>query len=181
LRTAAGCGWPASTPRERAHGREPARYYAAAAAERLFALTRGRALQLAVVGEGSDRFGRIIGELFLPGGASVGETLVAEGAAFVYWHSGLPEALLERYLAAQRRAMDAGRGFWPHILKLPSPAQPYVGNAASRRFHAPGCPDARRISPRNRVLLPDLAAAFRQGFAPARDCTPWPNEGTGRP
>ncbi len=159
---------------ETAHGRVPAQYYAGNATTRLVELTKGQLLQLAVAGDGSDRYGRIVGELRLPNGASLGEILVSEGAATYYWHSGLPGDLLERLLAAQHRAMETGRGVWPRILALPRPPAPYVGNAATRRFHSPDCPDARRISPKNKVYLANAGEAFKQGFSPARDCTPWP-------
>ena len=161
---------------ETAHGREPAQYYAVNATARLVELTKGQLLRLAVAGDGRDRYGRVVGELLLTNGASLGEILVSEGAATYYWHSGLPGELLERLLAAQQRAMKAGRGFWPRILALPSPPAPYVGNAATRRFHSPDCPDAHRISPKNRVYLVNAGEAFKQGYSPARDCTPWPED-----
>lgn len=165
---------------ETSHDGAPAQYFADASADLLARLTRGQALRFVPVGEGRDRFGRLLGELLLADGTSVGERMLAEGAAFYFWHADLPRTLSERALVAERRAMAAGAGFWPRILALPAPPGPYVGNAASRRFHAPGCPHAGKISPRNRVALPTLAEAFGQGFAPARECTPWP-AAAGRP
>lgn len=160
---------------ELAHDGQPAQYYAAESKAMFMRLVRDVSLRFVGVGSGHDRFGRLLGELFLPDGTSVGERLVAEGAAFCFWFDDLPPALADRLLAAQRRAMAAGKGFWPRLLSLPAPAAPYVGNAASRRFHAPDCPDAARIGRRNRVALPSLAEAFARGFAPARACTPWPD------
>lgn len=159
---------------ETSHDGQPAQYYAKEAAALLARLTAGQPLRLVAVGEGRDRFGRVLGDLRLPDGASISERLAAEGAAYYFWHADLPNDLSDRLLAAQRRAMAAGQGFWPRILAMPAQEQPYVGNVASHRFHAPNCPDARRISPRNRVALPTLAAAFDKGLAPARNCSPWP-------
>lgn len=157
---------------EKAHDAAPAQYFAAAATLRLSRLTEGNALRLVVVGEGKDRFDRTLGDLLLPDGKSVAESLLEEGAAFFFWFSDLPRDTEERLLAAQRRAMAAGRGFWPRILSLPT--GPLVGNTASRRFHDARCHEAVRISPRNRVAFASLAEAFGQGFSPARECTPWP-------
>ena len=159
---------------EMAHDGRAAQYYAAAAAALLQRVTRGVPLQFVGVGPDKDRFGRMLGDLLLPDGASVAALLVGEGAAFFFWFDDVPAELAERLLLAQRRAMAAGRGAWLRLLALPRPAEPYVGNAASHRFHAPDCPDAARIGRRNRVLLPTLAEAFGRGFAPARGCTPWP-------
>jgi micrococcal nuclease len=159
---------------ETSHDTQPAQYYAKEATALLARLTMGQPLRLVVAGEGRDRFGRVLGDLKLPDGASISERLVAEGAAYYFWHADLPNDLTERLLTVQRRAMATGLGFWPQILALPAQARPYIGNIASRRFHAPDCPDARRISPRNRVVLPTLADAFGRGLAPARNCTPWP-------
>ena len=170
---------------EGVHGCVPAQYFAAEAKAALARRVMGRELRLVRAGQGGDRFGRVLGDLVLADGASVAEALVADGAAFVFWHRDLPPALFERLLATQRQAMAAGRGFWPRLLALPPPSRPYVGNAASRRFHDAACPRGRAISPRNRIAFPDLRAAFAAGFAPARECTPWPvadgREGGKRP
>ncbi len=159
---------------ETAHGNAPAQYFAAQAKAALKRRVLGRELRLVRDGRGGDRFGRVLGDFVLPDGASVAEALVADGMAFVFWHRDLSPALDDRLLAAARQAMAAGRGFWPRLLALPPPARPYVGNAASRRFHDAACPQGRAVSPRNRVAFPDLRAAFAAGFAPARECTPWP-------
>jgi micrococcal nuclease len=164
---------------EVAHGDVPAQYFAAEAKAGLERRVMGRELRLVRAGRGGDRFGRVLGDFLLSDGASAAEALVADGAVFVFWHRDLPPALFDRLFAAQRRAMAAGHGFWPRLLALPQPSRPYVGNAASRRFHDAACPEGRAVSPRSRVAFPDLRAAFAAGFAPARECTPWPAAAVG--
>jgi len=159
---------------ETAHDGRPAQYFAEQAKAALDGLTRGVPLRFVGVGPGKDRFGRLLGDLVLPDGRSVTEMLLSRGCVFVFWHEDIGPAVFDRYLALQRRAMADGQGFWPRLASLPSPGAPYVGNASSHRFHGPGCPDAVRIGWRNRVALGTLVEAFRQGYAPARDCTPWP-------
>ena len=161
---------------ELAHYGQPAQYYAPESKAALSRLVRDVPVRFVGVGPGRDRFDRLLGELLLPDGSSAGERLAAEGAVFCFWFSDVPKELADRMLAAQRRAMAAGKGFWPRLLSLPAPSAPYVGNAVSRRFHAPDCPDGRRIARRNRASLPTLADAFGRGFSPARDCTPWPKD-----
>jgi endonuclease YncB( thermonuclease family) len=162
---------------EVAHNGAPAQYYAAASRDALARLVMGRAVHLVVRGDEGDRFGRVLGDFLLPEGGTAVEALSADGAVFVFWHRDLSEAAFERLLTLQRRAMAQGRGFWPQLLALPAPSRGYVGNAASKRFHAADCPEAARISPRNRVALPDLRQAFARGYSPARECTPWPTVG----
>lgn len=159
---------------ETAHDGRPAQYFAEQAKAALEGLVRGVPLRFAGVGPGQDRFGRLLGDLLLPDGRSVTEILLSRGCVFVFWHQDVGPVVFDRQLALQRRAMAGGQGFWPRLLSLPSPGAPYVGNVSSQRFHPPDCPDAARIGRRNRVALATLGEAFRQGYAPARDCTPWP-------
>ncbi|MEA4855772.1 MAG: thermonuclease family protein [Solidesulfovibrio sp.] len=164
---------------ETAHGKAPAQYYAAEATAAFSRLVAGKALGLVVSGDGGDRFGRLLGDLVLPDGTSVTEALLAQGTVFVFWHRDMAEADFGRLLALQRRAMGEGRGMWPRLLGEPAAGRGFVGNANSRRFHEARCPEAGRISPRNRVPFTSLREAFFQGYAPARECTPWPAAGEG--
>jgi micrococcal nuclease len=159
---------------ETAHDGRHAQYFAEQAKAALEGLVRSVTLRFVGVGPAQDRFGRLLGDLVLPDGRSVTEILLARGCVFVFWHEDMGPAVFNRLLTLQRRAMAQGQGFWPRLLSLPPPATPYVGNASSHRFHGPGCPDATRIGRRNRVALPTMSEAFYLGYAPARDCTPWP-------
>lgn len=159
---------------ETAHDGRPAQYFAEQAKAALEGLVRGVPLRFVGVGSGQDRYGRLLGDLVLPDGRSITEILLSRGCVFVFWHEDVGEAVFNRYLDLQRRAMAEGQGFWPRLLSLPPPAAPYVGNASSHRFHGPSCPDAVRMGRRNRVALPTIGEAFYQGYAPARNCTPWP-------
>lgn len=159
---------------ETAHDGRPAQYYAQQAKAALEGLVRGALLRFVGVGPAQDRFGRLLGDLVLPDGRSVTEILLSRGCVFVFWHKDMESTVFNRLLALQRRAMAEGQGFWPRLLSLPPPATPYVGNVSSHRFHGPDCPDVARIGRRNRVVLATISEAFDQGYAPARDCTPWP-------
>lgn len=159
---------------ETAHDGRPAQYYAQQAKAALEGLVRGVPLRFVGVGSGQDRYGRLLGDLILPDGRSVTETLLSRGCVFVFWHKDVESTVFNRLLALQRRAMADGQGFWSRLLSLPPPAAPYVANTSSHRFHAPNCPDTARISRRNRVAFATIGEAFGQGYAPARDCTPWP-------
>lgn len=74
----------------------------------------------------TDRFGRVVGEVFLPGGASLNRKLVEEGLAWWY-RQYAPRDLQLRLL--EEKARDARRGLWAH----PSPIPPWKWRGANRR------------------------------------------------
>ena len=131
-------------------------------------LVEGRRLRFEPAARRRDRYGRLLGYLFLPDGRLVSEVLVSQGLAFACYYPGAGR-YRERLLAAQRRALAEGRGIFG-ALRDTEPY--YVGNRASRRFHRPGCPNARHI--RRRILFRSLRQALYAGYCPARGCRPWP-------
>ncbi len=131
-------------------------------------LVKGRPLRFEPATRARDRYGRLLGYLFLPDGRLVSEILVSEGLAMVCYYPGAIR-YYRRLLAVQREALRAGRGLFA---TLKASQGPYIGNARSRRFHRPDCPRARRI--RRRVIFRSLEEAFRAGYCPARGCRPWP-------
>ena len=89
------------------HDGAPDQYYAEAS-RKIAAEIAGKAtLVLVPVGAGKDRHGRGLCDVRLPDGRSLNEVLVEKGAAYVYYHDDVPQALQARLLAAQRPAMDA--------------------------------------------------------------------------
>lgn len=149
-------------------------YWAAEAAALLESLVTGRDLEVESLGR--DDYGRLLG-LVLVGEVLVNEVLLEQGAAFYLYFPGRPPGLDARLLAAQARAMDAGRGFWPRIVSLPAAGRPWVGNTKSGRAFPATAKEARRISSGHRIAFPTLTEAMRRGYAPARHLTPWPLAG----
>ncbi len=158
---------------EIAHKGKPGQYYGREAREILRGFVAGKLLDIEVAGDGRDRYGRVLG-IVRSGENNLNKEMVAAGAAFFYWHEDVPQDLESMLLAAQTQAIRQDAGFWPRIKALPAPASPYIGNSRSHRFHAPGCPLGVKISRKNRRAFPTASDAFAAGFAPARNCTPWP-------
>ncbi len=131
-------------------------------------LVEGRVLRFEPATRSRDRYGRLLGYLFLPNGRLVSEILVSEGLAMVCHYPGATR-YYRRLLRVQREALRAHRGLFG---TLKASEGPYIGNARSRRFHRPDCPRARRI--RRRVIFQSLKEAFLAGYCPARGCRPWP-------
>ncbi|MFW5792178.1 MAG: thermonuclease family protein [Desulfohalobiaceae bacterium] len=153
---------------------EPDQHHARKSRDGLAGLVEHRVLSLELDGQKRDRYDRLLAWVRLPDGRLLQEVLLERGLVFVYPHPGDSLRHHDALLRTQQRAMDARRGFWGRILDLPVAEKTFTGNKRSMRFHAPGCPNGLRISRGNKVWFGSLEAAFRSGYAPARQCTPWP-------
>lgn len=154
---------------ELGHEGKKEQYFARESKYFLFKMLKGKKVRLKEISR--DRFKRLLAQVYLPSGKWVNKTLVALGYAFYFEHKG--EAYPE-LLQAQREAMQARRGFWAKLLSLPLASKTYLGNNSSKRFHLLKCPEAAKISSWHKRLFFSLYEAFYNGYAPARDCTPWP-------
>ena len=158
------------------HGKQKPQYYAREAMDQLNRLTQGKEVRLVTVdAKGKDHYGRIVADVILPDGHSLSDTMVRNGAAFVYPHSELNAHFQERLRKLQHEAIAARRGMWAHILTLPAAKKTYLGNRESMRFFPTDCAEVQHIKPRNRVFFGTLMDAFMAGYAPARPCNFWPD------
>ena len=159
------------------HKGAPGQYYGQEAGKALSALVAGRVIRLDRDELGRDRYGRLVGLARLGDGRLVNLAMIELGAAFVYPHPSDKDSGLAKTLhAAQVAAMDRGKGFWPGLMRSRDAVQPYVGNRNSKRFHVVSCPQGRTVKSANQVRFSSLREAFAAGYAPARECTPWPPE-----
>ncbi|MCL6622480.1 MAG: thermonuclease family protein [Syntrophobacterales bacterium] len=148
---------------------QPAEFLAHKAKKILTDLTQGRRVRLEYDRLRYDRFQRLLAYVFLEDGTFVNRELVARGLARVY--SQPPNtARQEELLAAQREALEAGRGIWREALKQDEDF--YLANRKTLRFHRPGCHLAGEIAPANRLRLTSKKDAYLQGFSPCRTCRP---------
>jgi len=116
-----------------------------------------------------DDYGRTLAYVFLPDGSMVNEKLLQSGVAHCLYR--MPNVKHEaRLLRAQRDAMQDRRGIWREWCEKEGR---YVGNRNSRRFHAAACPEATRISPKNRIAFAKRWDAFWAGYSPSRECLPF--------
>ncbi len=113
-----------------------------------------------------DDYGRTLAYVFLPDGSMVNEKLLQAGMAHCLYK--MPNIKYEaRLLKAQREAMQDRRGLWREWREKEGR---YVGSRNSRRFHLSSCPEAKRISPKNRIVFAKRWDAFWAGYAPAKEC-----------
>ncbi|MEZ4269225.1 MAG: thermonuclease family protein [Myxococcota bacterium] len=161
---------------------EKAQAYGAKARDFVKRATRGGVVK--VVGAANDGRKRRLAEIFSADGASLNRQLVAQGLAWHYakYSDDATLAALER--EARRKKL----GLWADAEPVapwdfraakrdgaktetaPPPAGAVVGNRGSRIYHAPGCPDREKVSPRNRELFATESEAQAAGFRRARNC-----------
>jgi endonuclease YncB( thermonuclease family) len=119
-------------------------------------------VELAPADPPSDRYGRLLADLVVDG-ESLSEALLEEGLAWVY------EDRDPVLLAAQRRAIAAGRGVHARIGDAGPP--PFVTTRS--RFHRADCPHvAGELASRD--LSWQVAPLLEMGLSPCRTCLPWP-------
>ena len=158
------------------HGKHKPQYYAREAMDQLSRLAQGKEVRLVPVdAKGKDHYGRIVADVILPDGHSLSDTMVRNGAAFVYPHSEQNAHFQERLRKLQHEAIAARRGMWAYVLTLPAAKKTYLGNRESMRFFPTDCAEVQHIKPRNRVFFGTLMDAFMAGYAPARPCNFWPD------
>lgn len=146
---------------------------------------------VAVVPHTRDRYGRLVAEVRLPDGRSLGRVLVEDGLA---WH--YVQYSRNRELGAlEAAARKARRGLWAdssprppwefrrpgtatgppggavgYVRLDPPAARSVIGNRRSRVYHAPGCPGHEQVAPQNRVVFESVADAEKAGFRRAGNC-----------
>ena len=133
-------------------------------------LTLGRTAEIRFANRRRDRYGRLLGYLYIDS-LFVNRAILENGLGYLYLFkdTDLHRSETGQLLAAQRRAMTARVGLW----SLPrEPEDYYLASPNSFRLHRPGCgslngrPESnyRRFSTREEGLF--------EGLSPCRNCCP---------
>lgn len=139
----------------------------------------GRAVFLETDVASRDRYGRLLGYLWLespavnPGEAELRQKLfnaqlLLDGYAQLMT---VPPNVkyVDYFREFQREARENGRGLWGAAV---DEEDFYIGNAHTRRFHRPDCSSAGRIVPHHQIRFETRADAFNLGYEPCRTCKP---------
>ncbi|WP_291327796.1 thermonuclease family protein [Desulfovibrio sp. UCD-KL4C] len=152
---------------------KPEQYYAKEAREILANMILNKTVVIEPV-EAKDRYGRTVGWIYLDK-FLVNELMIANGAAFFYFHPNNNPSKQEFLLQTQKKAMSEMKGFWRKIFSLKDFNIKWVGNMRSRRCFRDGSNFSVTIMSRNKVRFSNLGEAFMQGYTPARATMFWPN------
>jgi len=138
-------------------------------------LVEGWRLRLVFDREKKDRYGRTLAYVYRSDGLFVNAELLKEGLAYVLYRfpNGRRAKIL---LSAQREAMEKHVGIWQLVNENETPVHAYLGNRRSKRFHIHGCSMGKKMADKNRVWLKNQWTAFLAGYAPAKDCIPFPGD-----
>jgi endonuclease YncB( thermonuclease family) len=133
----------------------------------------------------TDRYGRLVGEVLVPGGRSLNHELVQAGMAWWYKQYAPNEPSLA---ALEAEARAAKRGLWTD----PAPVPPWQwrresrtkasapatladagevrGNRHSKVYRVPGCKGYAEMKPASVVPFPTEEAAQQAGYRKAKAC-----------
>jgi len=113
-----------------------------------------------------DRYGRLLAYIFLQDGSFINARLLQAGLAFCLFRK--PNVRYDIILLkAQQDAMKLKNGLWRNWNEKENK---YIGNRGSRRFHIPACPFANKIKSKNKITFISKWDAFKQGYAPSKEC-----------
>ncbi len=158
---------------ELGHDGKPEQYYAKEAREILTKMILNKIVVIEAVDK-KDHYGRTVGWVYLDN-SFVNEQMIANGAAFFYFHPNNDSSKQDFLLQTQRKAMSEMKGFWRKIFSLKDFNIKWVGNMRSRRCFRDGSNFSVTIMNRNKVRFSNLGDAFMQGYTPARATMFWPS------
>ncbi len=130
----------------------------------------GKVVRLEFSGERRDKYGRLLGHVFVDS-VFVGEEILRSGLGYLFLFSrtdpGSPRT--ESLLAAQREAMKARCGLWAIARE---PEDYYVARVNSFRLHRPACRSVKRLSDAQSRIFETREEALSLGLSPCRNCQP---------
>lgn len=144
-------------------------YLARKAMERNRLLVEGKTLRIDLTDERVDRYGRLLGRVYLDDDTPVEEILVGEGLARTLPMGGTSDRL--QRLEQETRA--AGKGIWSgEHTPVTSAEAAFVASRNSDLYHLPDCPKALNIKPGNLILFRSVEDARSSKRQPCPFCLP---------
>ena len=154
-----------NTP-EIAHKDKPTEPFGEAATRYNAALVGTGRVQLEYDRQKYDHYGRLLAYVYTEKGVMVNRALIAAGMAYCLYKKPNLRYTGE-LLDTQINAMNTAKGIW---VKLGRAGGSVIGNKRSRRFHRPDCPNARKMSRKNKISFTTQWQAFRKGYSPGKNC-----------
>lgn len=152
---------------------EPDEPFGREAAEMNARLVSGQTVGLEKDVSEVDRYGRLLRYVWI-GDRMINRELVCQGYATVATYP--PDVKYQDiFLACEREARAAGRGFWgaqPTAVAPQAGDCPYIGNKNSKIFHHAWCSSVAQMKPANKVCFATREEALAQGYRPCKNCRP---------
>ena len=133
-------------------------------------LVLGKAVQIEYAGARRDRYGRLLGYVFVDT-LLVNRAIITNGLGYLYLFDDTPieSPEIRSMLAAQQTAIDARVG----LMGLPRQAEPiYLASPRGFRFHRPACRSLTSKEPGYYREFTSRVEALGEGLSPCRNCSP---------
>ena len=134
-------------------------------------LTLGKTARIEFAGRRRDKYGRLLGYLYIDDSIFVNKAILENGLGYLYLFKDteLNRPETEELLIAQRAAMQKGVGLWSVER---APEDYYIAAQGSFRFHRPGCRSVKGLQPGRYRTFNTREEALYEGLSPCRRCKP---------
>ncbi|MDZ4723306.1 MAG: thermonuclease family protein [candidate division Zixibacteria bacterium] len=134
-------------------------------------LAKGEPGRLEYGGTRRDKYGRLLGYLYVDDTLLVNKALVDSGLAYIYLFkdSDLKDEEINQILASQRNAIARRVGLWNLQYE---PEGYYVAGKNSFRLHRPGCNSISDQKIENQIRFATREEGLSKGLSPCRNCHP---------
>lgn len=133
----------------------------------------GKAVGLELDVQERDKYGRLLGYIYLDG-IMYNKTLLAEGHAKTATYPPNVK-YAEEFAEIEKEARNSGKGLWGPYEKAEAENTVnvgYIGNSNSGKFHESGCPSVLTMKEENKVIFDSREDAAAQGYEPCGRCNP---------
>ena len=134
-------------------------------------MVKGKSVRIEYAGSRRDRYGRILGYMYVDDTVLVNRAILANGLGYLYlFKNSRPNSpIVKSLLEAQRSAMAQKIGLAALTFE---PETHYVASPKAFRFHRPGC---RMLTSKDPGYYREITAreeALAEGLSPCRTCKP---------
>ena len=141
------------------------------ASKYLESLTLGKKARIEYADKRRDRYGRLLGFVYIEDTIFVNKRILSAGLGYLYLvkDQELNRPRFKELLDAQRAAVKSGTGLWGIERDY---EDSYIASKSSLRFHRPGCSSAAKIKHSNIRTFDIMQEALYEGLSPCRICRP---------
>lgn len=137
----------------------------------LAAWTRNRGIRVEYDRQRRDRYGRMLGFVYVDDTVMVNRLLIDSGLAYVYLFRdddlGRPE--YRQLIESQRKAIERKSGLWALSREK---EKYYLATEGSFRLHRPKCPDLHNLKAGHYRTFETREEGLAEGLSPCRNCKP---------
>lgn len=137
----------------------------------LESLVKGKSVRLEYGNARRDRYGRMLGYLYVDDTLLANRTLIDSGLGYLYLFedNDLSKPEVKEMLASQRVAIGRKVGLWSVSREA---EKYYVATDRSFRLHRPSCDAVRNLKPGRYRTFKTREEGLAEGLSPCRECKP---------